>query len=1225
MARSGALISYARADGEAFATAIRERLQAEAPDIRVWQDRPEIEGGIGWWRQIEDALERVEFMILVLTPGVLSSQVTRREWLQARQSGVCVFPVQGPGFCFNDPALPAWLARAHIYDLGVQWPTFVAHLRSGCQSTRTPFMALPLPAGLVARPREFESLRSMVLGEGSGETVAITTTLAGAGGFGKTTLAAALCHDDAVVAAYDDGIMWCTLGQQPNVQGELTRLYAALTGERPGFVSIEDAAQSLAEKLAHKRCLIVVDDVWDVVHLKPFVRGGPDCTRLVTTRHARVAAEGQRIAVDEMTTSEAVSLLVAKLPAPPADLGPFRQLAQRLGEWPLLLKLCAAALRQRIDRGDSLDGALRYVERALARRGVTAFDRERADDRSEAVASTLCMSLDMLDPADRARCLRLAVFPEDVPIPSRVIGELWGLDDLDVEDALSRLHDATLVEFDLADDSVRLHDVTAECLGALLGAEATSSAHAALVAAWPDRRLLPHRYAWRWLGHHLAHAGGRAELRALLLDYGWLRRKLEATDITALLGDFRWLQGDPALHLLEGALRLSSHVLGRDKSQLASQLLARIEAPERTLGISLALDPAVDAAARLRPLRVSLAGPGGALVRTLQSPGVPMSVAVTPDGRWILASTCDGLIVAWDAVNGSRARTLTAWVGDDAAPIGGSDAAAAPFALCPDGSILFAGSEGLALWNPADNESPRIVCRPREPVVSIAVSPDGRRALLGSRSGALTRIDFDSGPTITELRSLRVHLDTGESISQRVAHRLGITSVTFDGSGEMALTGSYDKTLRLWRVDQAVLLDTLYPPHEATVYAVATARDAPVAASGGGDRLVRLWDLITQACVAELAGHAHRVYDLAMSADGQRLLSASHDRTVRLWDVTARRCLATLHGHSDAVTGVAFAPGEGLAVSASRDGTVRVWQLDGTSAVAHGSVHEGWIQAVAMSRNGSLTVTAGQDRTIRVWDTDGLKLRQELHGHHDAVSALALHTDDRTLVSGSYDCRVRVWRIGHEEPLHVLKGHPETVVGAVVDRSGERAVTASADGEIIEWDIVRGRLLRRWEAHRRGVAFLASTPDGRTFVTGSSDGQVKLWDAATAACIGTARAHLTGVTAGAVAPAGRFLLTGSADGELRLWRLPGLELVTTTPGHHSRVRCIVFAHERDWALTTSYDHTARVWTIPDLAMHAAFAADSAIAAAALSDEGHLVAAGDAQGRLHLLALASVPS
>ena len=46
------------------ARALNERLAAEAPDLSVWIDRLELEGGVGWWNQIEQQLDRVEFLLL---------------------------------------------------------------------------------------------------------------------------------------------------------------------------------------------------------------------------------------------------------------------------------------------------------------------------------------------------------------------------------------------------------------------------------------------------------------------------------------------------------------------------------------------------------------------------------------------------------------------------------------------------------------------------------------------------------------------------------------------------------------------------------------------------------------------------------------------------------------------------------------------------------------------------------------------------------------------------------------------------------------------------------------------------------------------------------------------------------------------------------------------------------------------------------------------------------
>ena len=64
-------LSYARKDGEAFATALRRRLADQEPEITLWQDRAELEGGVGWWTQIEAALDQVKFLVVVLTPEAI--------------------------------------------------------------------------------------------------------------------------------------------------------------------------------------------------------------------------------------------------------------------------------------------------------------------------------------------------------------------------------------------------------------------------------------------------------------------------------------------------------------------------------------------------------------------------------------------------------------------------------------------------------------------------------------------------------------------------------------------------------------------------------------------------------------------------------------------------------------------------------------------------------------------------------------------------------------------------------------------------------------------------------------------------------------------------------------------------------------------------------------------------------------------------------------------------
>ena len=82
-------LSYARNDGEPFATQLRQRLQDE--NIPLWQDRVGMEGGKDWWLQITEALEKVEFLVLVMTPcGHGLGDGPQRVEICAAARGVCL-------------------------------------------------------------------------------------------------------------------------------------------------------------------------------------------------------------------------------------------------------------------------------------------------------------------------------------------------------------------------------------------------------------------------------------------------------------------------------------------------------------------------------------------------------------------------------------------------------------------------------------------------------------------------------------------------------------------------------------------------------------------------------------------------------------------------------------------------------------------------------------------------------------------------------------------------------------------------------------------------------------------------------------------------------------------------------------------------------------------------------------------------------------------------------
>jgi WD40 repeat protein len=160
--------------------------------------------------------------------------------------------------------------------------------------------------------------------------------------------------------------------------------------------------------------------------------------------------------------------------------------------------------------------------------------------------------------------------------------------------------------------------------------------------------------------------------------------------------------------------------------------------------------------------------------------------------------------------------------------------------------------------------------------------------------------------------------------------------------------------------------------HNHSVAAVAVGRSGRRAITGSHDRTGRVWDLARGVALARLAGHTDRVQGVCLAPDERLAATASCDGTVRIWEAATGRQRHVLRGHHGEVAAVHFSPDGRRLASGGADGTVRVWDPERGRELLSLEGHRGLVRHVAFSPDGQRLLSAGDDRTVRVWDATPL-------------------------------------------------------------------------------------------------------------------------------------------------------------------------------------------------------------------------------------------------------------
>jgi WD40 repeat protein/Cdc6-like AAA superfamily ATPase len=415
-------------------------------------------------------------------------------------------------------------------------------------------------------------------------------------------------------------------------------------------------------------------------------------------------------------------------------------------------------------------------------------------------------------------------------------------------------------------------------------------------------------------------------------------------------------------------------------------------------------------------------------------------------------------------------------------------------------------------------------------------------------------------------------------------HSGDVLTIAWNHDNTRILSGSADRTIKIWNVITGQILQTLYGHSDAVLKADWNNDDSTIA-SASKDKTVKIWNVLTGHLLFNLTKHTNEVTSLIWSNDGQRLVSGSMDKSIVIWDAIVGNVLSVLDFKLAEVLCLFLPAGDqNTMYSGSLNGNICLWNLVSSVRIASfGKPENTAVTALASDVQMNSLVSGHQNGSMRLWGRGSVAFEPmviitTLNAHSRPITCIESCIKGNCFASSSSDGSLKVWTFSELRMISSFEKKDIRIFSVSWNEEGTSIAFGSSDRSIKILELKEIEYPKLCQGHSDQVTSIAWSSDDTRIVTGSLDKTMKIWDATTGCISNTFRGHKRGISCIKVFK--DSILSTSRDCTIRVWNsVDGSTQRSYFGGHPAAVLVGKWNQSGTRLATGCDDKTVRIWDV----------------------------------------------